>query len=173
MFIFGQGAEAGMVGKVPDLTKANVELQYDYRLVYANIMKDWLLVPDERLNEIFPGLMTPQGTSDGVVFQSLPLAQQVITGTEAFIDGRFGLDDCFPNPAKEKTTFRFRINHTQHVSIRLYDGTGRQVLVVTDKVHEPGEHEIETALSSLPAGLYRYEMKTGFFKDSRSMVVSK
>ena len=173
MFIFGQGAQAGMVGKVPDLTKANVELQFDYRLVYANIMKDWLLVPDDRLNEIFPGLMTAQGTSDGVVFESLPLAKQVITGTEAFIDDRFALDDCFPNPAKDKTTFRFQINNRQHVSIWLYDGTGRQVMAVTDQTHEPGLHEIERHLGDLPAGLYRYEMKTGFFKKSRSMVVLK
>jgi uncharacterized protein (DUF1501 family) len=173
MFIFGQGAQAGMVGKVPDLTKANVELQFDYRLVYANIMKDWLLVPDDRLNEIFAGLMTAHGTSDGVVFESLPVAQQVVTATEAFIDGRFALDDCFPNPTTDKTTFRFRINNRQHVSIRLYDGIGRQVLAVTDQIHETGLHEIERHLGDLPAGLYRYEMKTGFFKDSRSIVVLK
>jgi hypothetical protein len=106
-FIFGRGVEPGVVGKVPDLSQSNVEMQYDYRLIYGNLMKDWMLVDEQRLNEIFPGLMTSAGTSDGVVFQAIPLAQQVITSTEGFIGERFALKDCFPNPAKEKTTVHF------------------------------------------------------------------
>src|SRR5690606_26384673 len=66
LFIFGKGVRGGVVGKVPDLTRPNVEMQYDYRVIYGNIVRDWLLVPDDRLNDIFPGLMSTDGTSDGV-----------------------------------------------------------------------------------------------------------
>lgn len=173
MFIFGRAALGGVVGKVPDLTKANVEMQHDYRLIYANIMKDWLLVPDARLNEIFPGIMTSTGTSDGVVFRSLPLTSDVVTGTEEFIDARYSLDDCYPNPVKDKVTIRFRINNTQHVSIRLFDGSGKQLMLLTDQTHEPGVHEIVKHLGNLPAGLYKYEMKSGFFRKSKSLVILK
>ncbi len=174
MFIFGHGVQAGVVGKVPDLTKANVEMQYDYRVIYANIMKDWLLVPDDRLNEIFPGIMTAQGTSDGVVFETLPIAQrEIVTGVNAFIDQRFALDDCFPNPARGATTVRFRINATQHVSIRLYEASGKQVAVITDKEYPPGVHEVETNVADLRTGLYKLDMRTGLFRDSKSLVVIK
>ncbi|MCU0368239.1 MAG: DUF1501 domain-containing protein, partial [Cyclobacteriaceae bacterium] len=37
VMIFGKGVQPGVVGKVPDLTKENVEMQYDYRQVYANL----------------------------------------------------------------------------------------------------------------------------------------
>ena len=173
IFIFGKGVKAGVVGKVPDLTKANVEMQYDYRVVYGNIMKDWLLVPDERLNEIFPGLMSESGTSDEVKFEALPLAKQVITGTNEFIYSRFSLDGCHPNPVRDKTNFRFRINSTQSVSMRLYDRNGKEVMLLTDQEYTPGVHDFVADLSALPSGLYQYQMKSGFFKDSKSLVIVK
>jgi hypothetical protein len=143
MFIFGKGVKPGIVGNVPDLTKANVEMQYDYRLVYGNIMKDWLLVPDDKLNEIFPGLMSASGTSDGVQFQALPIASQVITGIDDFIGSRFSLDDCFPNPAKNTTTIKFKINNAGHVSITLFDHHGIKADVLTDKEYTAGYHTLE------------------------------
>ena len=173
MFVFGKGVRPGMIGRVPDLTKANVEMQFDYRVLYANIMRDWLLVPDERLNEIFPGLMTQTGTSDGVLFEPLPLATQVITGNKEFIDGRFALESCFPNPAKDIVNFQFRINSAQHVSVKLYDANGKMVMTITDQFHETGVHEIAASVTGLTAGLYYYEMKSGFFKDSKAMVIAK
>ena len=70
-------------------------------------MKDWMLVDEPRLNEIFPGLMTSAGTSDGVVFEPIPLAQQVITSTEGFIGDRFALKDCYPKSGKGKNNRSF------------------------------------------------------------------
>lgn len=173
MFIFGKGAHGGVVGKIPDLTKANVEMQYDYRVIYANIMKDWLLVPDDRLNVIFPGIMTAQGTSDGVTFEALPVASSVITGVSHFVDSRYALDDCYPNPAKEKVTVKFRLNHSQYVSIRMYDPSGKQVATIVDGQFEPGVHEVDTDVSTLRAGLYKIDMKTGLFRDFKTLVVTK
>ena len=173
LFIFGQGAEPGVVGKVPDLSLGNVEMQFDYRLIYANIMKDWMLVDDTRLNEIFPGLMSAAGTSDGVTFEQLPLAQKVITGTEGFIGSRFALKDCYPNPAKEKTTVNFLLNSNYHVTVNLMNSSGRQVKVMVDGVYEPGEHNVEVDLSGLPAGSYLYQLKTGFYKEAKKLIILK
>ena len=146
LFIFGQGAEPGVVGKVPDLSQGNVEMQFDYRLIYANLMKDWMLVDDTSLNKIFPGIMTAAGTSDGVTFENLPLAQQIITGTEGFIGDRFALKDCYPNPAKEKTTVNFMLNSHYHVTVNLMNSMGKEVKVMVDGVYEPGEHNVEVDL---------------------------
>jgi hypothetical protein len=173
LFIFGRGVEPGVVGTVPDLSTGNVEMQYDYRLIYGNIMRDWMLVDDTRLNEIFPGLMTAAGTTDGVVFEQLPLAQQTITSTEGFIGSRFALKDCFPNPAKDKTTVNFMLNSAYQVNVSLINNTGKQVKVMVDGYYEPGEHQIEVDLTGIPAGLYIYQLKTGFFKDSKQLVVVK
>ncbi|AYB34235.1 DUF1501 domain-containing protein [Chryseolinea soli] len=173
LFIFGRGVQPGVVGKVPDLSKGNVDMQYDYRLVYGNIMKDWMLVDDTHLNEIFPGLMTSTGTTDGVTFQTLPLAQQIITGTEGFISDRFSLGECFPNPAKDKTSLSFTLNSTNQVNVDLMDNQGKVVKAMVNGVYEPGEHKVDVELTGLPTGHYIYQFKTGFYKESKKLVIIK
>lgn len=172
MFVFGKGAQGGMVGTVPDLMKSNVEMQYDYRLIYANIMKDWMGVPDNRLDEIFPGIMST-GTSDGVLFTPLPIASSVITGADDFVAGRFALDPCYPNPAKDFVTFSFRINHSQHVALTLYNGEGRKIRTLATGNYPPGPHRIEAPVYDLPPGQYWYELRSGFFKDTRSLIITQ
>ncbi|HPM32239.1 MAG TPA: DUF1501 domain-containing protein [Chryseolinea sp.] len=181
LYIFGKGVQPGVVGTVPDLTEANVGMQYDYRVVYANIMRDWMGITDDvRMNTIFPntdlpgtGIMSPQGTSDGVIFEPLPLANQVITSVESFIGDRFALEDCFPNPAKDKTTMHFKVNSSYQVNINLFDSQGRKSKTLVDGVFPPGEHKVEIDLSDLTAGTYIYEMKTGFYKEAKKLIIQK
>ncbi len=118
MFIFGKGVKPGVIGDafLTNDSGTNLAMQKDYRVVYANILRDWMLVNDTQLNKIFPdgdfendpakGLMTT-GTSDGTIFEELAIAQQVITGAEGFIGDRFSLEHCFPKscPAKNDGSF--------------------------------------------------------------------
>ncbi len=182
MFIFGKGVKPGVIGDafLTNQSGTNLAMQYDYRVVYANILLDWMLVNDDQLNKIFPdgnfeddatkGLMTT-GTSDGTVFQELQLAQQVILGTEGFIGDRFALEDCFPNPAREKTTVHFRINGAYHVNVDLFDNTGKKIKAIADGAYNPGDYQLEVNLSGLPAGTYIYQLRTGFYKEAKKLVV--
>jgi hypothetical protein len=42
-----------------------------------------------------------------------------------------------------------------------------------DGVYAPGEHKVEVELSDLSAGTYIYEMKTGFYKESKKLIIKK
>jgi uncharacterized protein (DUF1501 family) len=184
MFIFGKGVKPGVVGDafLTNQSGTNLAMQYDYRVVYANILRDWMLVSDDQLNKIFPdgnfdgdatkGLMTT-GTSDGTVFQELPVAQQVILGNEGFIGDRFSLEDCFPNPAKEKTTIHFKVNSSYHVNIDLFNNSGKKIRALVDGVYHPGEHMVEVDLADLTAGTYVYQMRTGFYKEAKKLLILK
>jgi len=184
LFIFGKGVQPGVLGEALKLTpNDNLEMQYDYRNVYANIVRDWLGVTDiARLNEIFPdgnnpgdttkGLMTT-GTSDGVFFEALPIATQNITSNESFIGDRFSLEDCYPNPAKGKTTVKFKINSAYHVDVVLFENSGKKVMTMIDGFFEPGTHNVEVDLSGLTAGNYIYELKTGFYKEAKKLIIVK
>ena len=181
LFIFGKGVRPGLHGEAFDITPGNnVSMQYDYREVYASIMRDWMLVDNARLNDIFPDPSVPGkgivngGTSDGITMNDpLPLAQQVITGNEGFIGDRFALEDCFPNPAKDLTTIHFRINSAYHVNIELMDNQGKRMKTLVDAFYKPGEHKVEVELTGLPPGHYIYELKTGFYKEARKLVIVK
>ncbi|HEY3403462.1 MAG TPA: DUF1501 domain-containing protein [Ohtaekwangia sp.] len=190
LFIFGKGVKPGVLGNALELTNNgqgdNLEMQFDYRNVYANIVIDWLGVSKTtdiaRLNEIFPdgtapedtskGLMTT-GTSDGVTFEELPIATQNITSNESFIGDRFALEECYPNPAKGKTTVHFKINSAYHVDVVLFDNSGKKALTMVDGFFEPGTHKVEVDLTGMQAGTYIYELKTGFYKEAKKLIIVK
>jgi flagellar hook assembly protein FlgD len=108
-----------------------------------------------------------------VKFQELPLVSNVITATDDFIGNRFSLEECHPNPAKDKTTLSFRINSANHVSVNLYDRQGKQVSVWINGTYAPGEHKVDIDVTGVPAGNYIYQLKSGFFKDSKQLVITK
>ncbi len=170
VFVFGKNAIPGVKGVVPDLSKNNVEMQFDYRQLYANILKDWMEVDHDKVNEIFFGNFI-DGTVDGVDYSPLPMATQVITDVNDFISARFALEDCYPNPAKEKTTIRFRINTTAQVGVNLMDIQGRKLQTLIDGTFEPGEHSVEVKLDTFPSGTYLYQMKSGFLKETKKLII--
>ncbi len=175
IFIFGKGVKPGVVGTVPDMTEGNIQMQYDYRQVFANLLKDWMLVDETKINnDIFFKNFINGAREDGTGFyEPLPLANQVITGVDDFISTRFILENCYPNPAKEKTTIHFRTNTTGLVTVDLFDNMGKKSSVLIDDTFDPGEHRVEVDLKNLPAGNYIYQMKTGFYKESKKLIIVK
>lgn len=172
MFIFGKGVQPGVHGDAFKITQGNnLEMQYDYRTVYASLMLQWMKVSETQLDTIFPGITA--GVDDVGPFVPLPLAQDVITGNEGFIGDRFALEDCFPNPAKGKTTVHFRINTANQVFVNLLDNQGRQQRVLINHNYAPGEYKIEVELTDLPPGNYICQLKSGFYQESKKLVIIK
>lgn len=176
MFIFGKGVQPGVVGNVPDLTKDNVEMQFDYRQVYAGLLKDWMLVNESTINnDIFfkDFLRGPKEEGTGN-YEPLPLATQVVTGVnESFVADRFSLLDCYPNPVKGTANFGFRLNSTSHVQFSLLDGSGKVIKTILDEEREPGEHWIKTDVSEFNPGVYIYHIKSGFLKESKKLIIAR
>ncbi len=174
MFIFGKGAAPGVVGKVPDMNKDNIEMQYDYRQVYANILKDWMLVDTDTINNdiFFKDFINgpkEEGTGN---YEPIPVAQQVVSGlNENFINNRFSLGDCYPNPAKSQIEIGFRINAPAHVQMNLLDINGRQLRNLLNEEREAGQYSIKTDISELPNGTYLYQIKAGLLNQTKKLIV--
>ncbi len=176
VMIFGKGVQPGVVGKVPDLNKDNVEMQFDYRQVYANILRDWMLVDEAKINNdiFFKDFLNGAKEEGAGNYEPLPLATQVISGVqENFINNRFALEDCFPNPASDFTTIQFKINNTNLVDITLKDSQGRTLKTLLHEERTEGSHLIKVNVSDLPTGIYFYQLKTGFFKETRKLIVTR
>ena len=176
VFIFGKGANPGVVGKVPDLTKDNIEMQYDYRQVYASILRDWLLVDEAKINNdiFFKNFINgpkEEGTGN---YEPIVVATDIVSGThEDFLAQRFQLYDCFPNPVKGEVQIGFRINSRLHVTLSLLDVEGRPVSVLLDADREAGEHFVKADMGSWPAGVYLYQIKAGILHETKKMVVTR
>jgi len=176
VYIFGKGANPGVIGNVPDLMQDNVEMQYDYRQVYASILKDWMgVAPSVIENDIFFKNFIDGPKEEGVGnYEPITVAQNIISGVkDDFKTSRFTLYNCYPNPVKGDVNIGFRINVKSHVKLTLLDSQGRALSVLMNQEKEEGEHFVKTDMGQYPPGVYLYQIKAGLLEDTKKMIVTR
>ncbi|MEM6360005.1 MAG: DUF1501 domain-containing protein [Bacteroidota bacterium] len=172
MMIFGRGVRPGVYGTNPDLSQNNVAMQFDYRQVYANILKDWFQVEESVITDdiLFGNFIDGTG-ENGEVYEPIPLAKDQITSTEGFFKDRFSLNDAYPNPAENHTVFSFYMNTENHVKLGIYDQKGRLVKEVLNEQRSLGEYQVKVDLSNIKAGLYIYKIEAGLLNESKKLII--
>jgi uncharacterized protein (DUF1501 family) len=166
VYLFGKGIKSGVHGVVPDMTSDNIDQQFDYREVFANLLYNWMNVSQTDVTDIF--------NDDFLnIHLTTSLVSTTITGNDEFISQRYKLEQNYPNPAKDATTIGFRINDTLQVVIDLLDSRGSKIRNLVNTVLEPGYHSIPVSLSGLQPGMYLYQLKAGVFKDIKKLMVTK
>ncbi len=73
---------------------------------------------------------------------------------------RLQLEENYPNPAKEHTTFTFGIPDSSRVQIIIFDAAGREVDRVLDRQFGSGYHTFRWDIPNLAAGTYFYHIST-------------
>jgi hypothetical protein len=109
---------------------------------------------------------------------SAPPDRVTAAGNDA-TPSKFAVHQNAPNPFNPFTTIRFDVPRSGgHVSIRIYDVSGRLIRTLTDRNHSPGVHEIRwdgtnERGQSVATGVYYCRMKTTGFSETRKMVLLK
>ena len=83
----------------------------------------------------------------------------------------FRLYQNYPNPFNPLTTIRFVLPVASHVSMKIYDVLGREIMTVIDKAMGVGVHEMTVQVADLASGIYFYRIKAGWFIETRKMVI--
>jgi hypothetical protein len=94
----------------------------------------------------------------------------------------FGLMQNHPNPFKKLTTISYQIPSSHpasripnHVSLSIYDITGRLVETLVNQPQEPGLYHVEwdsrTPESSVASGIYFYRLQAGSFTSTKKMII--
>ena len=84
-----------------------------------------------------------------------------------------GLDQNFPNPAKNKTTVGFSLSEAGAVDIEMYSITGTQTKIITQNTYNSGYHQVDVDLTNVSPGIYVYVMKIAGRQISKKMIVVK
>ncbi len=172
VLLFGRGVNPGVIGTNPDMTRNNVAMQYDYRQIYSNILLNWMQVDrDVVINDIFFGNFIDGPNEDGGNYEPVPVALTEVVSVEDFVTNRFHLGDCYPNPAKSKTTIPFRINTNTEVALDLLDISGRKLKSIKSGLMTAGDHTVEADLSGVPSGTYLYSIKAGLLNETKKLIV--
>jgi hypothetical protein len=83
------------------------------------------------------------------------------------------LEQNFPNPFAETTTFNYRLNETGNVSFRIFNANGQLIQTIEQGNMTTGDHQLVINADQLNNGLYYVQMKTGDKVSNRKMTVVK
>ncbi|MEY3983990.1 MAG: hypothetical protein RL160_1549 [Bacteroidota bacterium] len=167
LFVFGSSVNPGIIGNNPVIPSTvsvndNVPMSYDFRQVYATVLKDWFGLNDSEVKSAMLG-----GT-----FQTLPIFKAGSTKLEDFADllSRISLDDPYPNPASGSAQVRFYTDGGQ-VELRLFDTMGSLIRIVSQGKHRSGSHELRLDLNGLRPGNYFLQLAQGNQRVTKTLVV--
>ena len=86
----------------------------------------------------------------------------------------FALAQNYPNPFNPSTTISYEVARTGHITIEVFDLSGRLVSTLIDGVREPGTYKTSFHASGLASGVYFYSMKAdGALIQTRKLALLK
>ncbi len=173
IMMFGLGVKPGIYGTVPDLSKSNVGLQFDYREIYSNVLKDWMGVEQSVItNDIFFRDFISGPRPEGGSYEPLDLIKEVILGESDQIKKNYHISSVYPNPASTYVQTKVMVNHYQNVQIELIDAEGR-VISRTARQVDPGTHTFSIMLDTIQPGFYFIKAKSEMLNDTKRLIVRK
>lgn len=166
LLLFGDYVQNGVLGNSPPISsntgaEDTIPMQYDFRSVYATIMRDWFCVPADQIESIlFKN------------YQYLPLVKTAAC-TETIDDLNdvgITLISNYPNPFSAATTIKYHIK-PGHVLIQIFDVSGRLIAVpVNQQYQQEGTYTITFYGATLATGVYYARLQNNAVQQVRTML---
>ena len=86
---------------------------------------------------------------------------------------QFQLHQNYPNPFNPSTKISYSIPSAGHVSLKVYDILGSEVVTLLDTHQDSGKHQTMFDASFLPSGIYFYILETQAYKQTKKMILVK
>lgn len=165
LMLFGSCVRPGILGENPQLSvdmeaQAGVPMQYDFRSVYATVLRDWIGLPEQDIFDV----LNPE-------VQFLPLIEGCSMSTALEYDqSRPEVFRVYPSPASSFTNLEwFSTGDPWQVS--LMDKLGARLQVWSGKSSLRGMTTERLALPALPAGHYFLHLRQGNMAMTRAVVI--
>jgi parallel beta-helix repeat protein len=94
-------------------------------------------------------------------------------GEASLAPTQFALHPCSPNPFNPTTTISYQLSADSHVTLKVYNTTGRMVAELVNGMREAGSHQVTFDGSRLSSGLYFVRMQAGSYSAVRKMILIK
>jgi hypothetical protein len=129
------------------------------------------------IDSLFPGYFNfkVEVMSDGSTYWVDSIKVNVITGVEdeALQPLTFKLEQNYPNPFNPSTTIKYSIPNEGRVSLTVFNLLGEEVTTLVNEEQSAGNYKVEFNISSLPSGVYFYQLRAGEFNQTRKMILIK
>ena len=81
------------------------------------------------------------------------------------------LHQNYPNPFNPTTKIEYSLPKSGHISLKVYDLLGREVVTLKNEFQAAGKYSVEFDGSNLASGIYLYVLVTDNFIVSRKMII--
>ncbi len=151
LFLFGSCLDISVMGNNPTVSNTitkqeGVTMEFDFRDVYATLLKDWFGIPSSEIQSLF---------EHSITYLDLIKCKISAVGDELSTHNRTLI---YPNPAYNNTTVRFT-SESEWVKISILDLHGEEVAIPLDKTLSSGGHDIQINVADLKRGQYVLQIK--------------
>ena len=150
--LFGSSIVPEIFGTNPDLTNLNnnnnMQIQFDFRQVYASLIKDWFGLPESIIQSVF-----------GNSFESIPFVQEPLSIEPPNLPNNFKMYPAFPNPFNPKTSVNFELSKISNVVIRVIDQNGKLVNKKYLGRMQIGNHKFNLNAKNWASGMYFVQLE--------------
>ena len=111
----------------------------------------------------------PVGESEWLEIMTASSSDNIASG----LPTEFSITGAYPNPFNPSTTINYEIPEQMNTQIVLYSLTGAQLAVLSDKMEEPGVHNLQLDMSSYSSGVYLVRIISGDKMDVQTLTLIK
>jgi len=114
-------------------------------------------------------------TLNNLIWQKLNLVINQPTGVResTVAPAAFGLSQNYPNPFNPSTVISFHLPVNSHVTLKVFDVTGREVATLVEGNLAAGNHTVPFVPRDLAGGIYFYQLTAGKFSQTRKTILMK
>ncbi len=167
MFLFGSNVLPGMLGTNPVIpsnttSATNLAMQYDFRSVYASVLRDWFCLEENDIDSVLLDTYQPLNVinSSGCISTDIREANQQ-AGVEMLT--------AYPNPFVERTTLEYTTLGGPTM-LQVFNEQGQLVQTVFNKVIAAGTYKVDVDLGDLQTGVYYARLQNGTNQQVRNLL---
>ncbi len=151
LFFFGNCLDFTIRGANPSIgntvvKQAGLPMEFDFRDVYASVLKDWFGVEPIEIEALF---------EHNINYMSI-IDSNCALGVDEDLER--SEVKVYPNPAFDKTKVKL-MSEGEWIQVTLLDAGGRELMRVLDKPLLPGRHEIPVDIQELSSGEYLFMVR--------------
>ena len=106
---------------------------------------------------------------EDVVINNPTLQKLMVTGE--LIPDRYSLEQNYPNPFNPSTKIKYSIPKKSQIQIKVFNTLGEEIRTLITEEKPAGEYEVEFNGTSLPSGIYFYQLNAESYTQTKKMIL--